>query len=99
MTQQNKLLSKNAQNPYAAYSSNCSTCRTKCDPGRKYCHKCAFKANACAMCGKSLVKKDKAIGDAAGGARGVTVGESGVKKGKQEVISGPVVTGQRFSAK
>ncbi|KAI9678939.1 MAG: hypothetical protein M1829_001924 [Trizodia sp. TS-e1964] len=52
----NKLLSKSAKNPYAAYSSSCSTCKTKTDQGSKFCHKCAYKANACAMCGKGLTK-------------------------------------------
>lgn len=32
-----KLLSKSAKNPYAAYSSNCDSCHTKTDAGRKYC--------------------------------------------------------------
>jgi len=50
----NKLLSKSAKNPYAAYSSSCETCKTKTEQGRKYCQRCAFKANACAMCGKSV---------------------------------------------
>ncbi|KAI9872403.1 MAG: hypothetical protein M1830_001692 [Pleopsidium flavum] len=49
-----KLLSKGAKNPYAAYSSSCATCKTKTDAGKKYCQRCAYKANACAMCGKSL---------------------------------------------
>ncbi|RFU34996.1 hypothetical protein B7463_g1345, partial [Scytalidium lignicola] len=51
-----KLLSKSARNPYAAYSSSCSKCKTKVDPGHKFCHKCAYQANACSMCGKSNVK-------------------------------------------
>lgn len=42
---QSKLLSKGAKNPYAAYSSNCKTCSVKCEAGRKYCQKCAYKAN------------------------------------------------------
>ncbi|KAH8801507.1 microtubule-associated protein CRIPT-domain-containing protein [Xylogone sp. PMI_703] len=51
-----KLLSKSARNPYAAYSSSCSTCKTKVDQGHKYCQRCAYQANACSMCGKSNVK-------------------------------------------
>ncbi|MCJ1357216.1 MAG: hypothetical protein MMC33_007212 [Icmadophila ericetorum] len=51
-----KLLSKGAKNPYAAYSSTCTTCKTKTEQGRTYCQRCAYKANACAMCGKSLTK-------------------------------------------
>ncbi|MCJ1248017.1 hypothetical protein MMC30_005232 [Trapelia coarctata] len=51
-----KLLSKGAKNPYAAYSSSCTTCKTKTEQGRTYCQRCAYKANACAMCGKSLSK-------------------------------------------
>ena len=41
---QSKLLSKSAKNPYAAYSSSCTTCKTKIDQGYKFCHKCAYKA-------------------------------------------------------
>lgn len=40
-----KLLSKAARNPYATYSSSCTTCKTKIDTGRTYCQKCAYKAN------------------------------------------------------
>jgi len=43
--QQSKLLSKAARNPYASYSSSCTTCKTKIDQGRHYCQKCAYKAN------------------------------------------------------
>lgn len=39
-----KLLSKAAKNPYAAYSSSCSTCKTKVDQGHKFCQRCAYKA-------------------------------------------------------
>jgi hypothetical protein len=42
---QNKLLSKPAKNPYALYSSSCETCKTKTEQGRKYCQRCAYKAN------------------------------------------------------
>ncbi|XMA20884.1 hypothetical protein WAI453_013675 [Rhynchosporium graminicola] len=55
-----KLLSKAARNPYATYSSSCTTCKTKVDQGRTYCHKCAYKANACAMCGKASSKSTTA---------------------------------------
>ncbi|TVY80929.1 Cysteine-rich PDZ-binding protein [Lachnellula suecica] len=48
--------SKSARNPYAAYSSSCTTCKTKVDQGKTYCQKCAYKANACAMCGKANSK-------------------------------------------
>ncbi|KAH8589265.1 microtubule-associated protein CRIPT-domain-containing protein [Bisporella sp. PMI_857] len=51
-----KLLSKSARNPYASYSSSCTTCKTKIDQGRTYCQKCAYKANACAICGKANSK-------------------------------------------
>ncbi|KAL2052429.1 hypothetical protein ABVK25_007301 [Lepraria finkii] len=52
-----KLLSQNAKNPYAAYSSSCDACKTKVDRGHKFCNKCAYKAgNACAICGKSQNK-------------------------------------------
>jgi len=49
-----KLLSAGAKNPYAAYSSKCTgkECVTKIESGRKYCNKCAYRANACAICGK-----------------------------------------------
>ncbi|EAS28219.3 cript family protein [Coccidioides immitis RS] len=50
----NKLLSSKAKNPYAAYSSSCDACKTKIESGRKYCQRCAYSKNACAMCGKSL---------------------------------------------
>ncbi|KAK2879517.1 hypothetical protein FQN49_000791 [Arthroderma sp. PD_2] len=50
----NKLLSKKAQNPYAAYSSSCETCSTKTNQGWKYCQKCSYRKHVCAMCGKSL---------------------------------------------
>jgi len=55
-----KLLSKSARNPYAAYSSSCSTCKTKVDQGHKYCQKCAYKANACSMCGKPNIQSTAA---------------------------------------
>ncbi|CAG8954132.1 hypothetical protein HYFRA_00009236 [Hymenoscyphus fraxineus] len=55
-----KLLSKTARNPYAAYSSSCTSCKTKVDQGRTYCQKCAYKANACAMCGKASSKSTAA---------------------------------------
>ncbi|TGO19244.1 hypothetical protein BTUL_0005g00930 [Botrytis tulipae] len=57
-----KLLSKAARNPYATYSTTCTgkECSTKVDQGRKYCLKCSYKANACAMCGKSNAKTSSA---------------------------------------
>ncbi|KAL8350308.1 hypothetical protein RB598_005566 [Gaeumannomyces tritici] len=51
-----KLLSKGAKNPYAQYSSSCDKCKTKVSQGHKFCHSCAYKADACAMCGKSNSK-------------------------------------------
>ncbi|GAD91786.1 hypothetical protein PVAR5_0362 [Paecilomyces variotii No. 5] len=50
----NKLLSAKAKNPYAAYASSCDQCKTKTEQGRKYCQTCAYKKNACPMCGKNL---------------------------------------------
>ncbi|KAH9214685.1 microtubule-associated protein CRIPT-domain-containing protein [Leptodontidium sp. 2 PMI_412] len=55
-----KLLSKAARNSYATYSSSCTTCKTKIDQGRTYCQKCAYKTNACAMCGKANSKSTTA---------------------------------------
>lgn len=54
---QSKLLSAGAKNPYAAYSSTCTgaECVTKIESGRKYCNKCAYRANSCAICGKKNV--------------------------------------------
>lgn len=49
-----KALSKSAKNPYAAYSASCEECKTKVDAGKKFCHRCAYKSNKCAMCGKGL---------------------------------------------
>lgn len=48
-----KALSKAAKNPYAAYSANCDDCKTKIDAGKKLCHRCAYRSNKCAICGKS----------------------------------------------
>ena len=56
-----KLLSKAAKNPYAAYSASCEKCHVKVSQGYKFCHKCSYKANACAGCGK---KEKKPAGDA-----------------------------------
>ncbi|PLB37028.1 cysteine-rich PDZ-binding protein [Aspergillus candidus] len=53
----NKLLSAKAKNPYAAYASSCSQCKTKTEQGRKFCQRCAYQKNACPMCGKSLAEK------------------------------------------
>ncbi|KAK3953582.1 microtubule-associated protein CRIPT-domain-containing protein [Pseudoneurospora amorphoporcata] len=47
-----KLLSKAAQNPYAQYSSTCTRCKAKVSEGHKFCTKCAYRANSCAICGK-----------------------------------------------
>jgi len=63
----NKLLSTSAKNPYAAYASSCETCKAKTERGRKYCQRCAYKANACAMCGKKLA------GDPASGKSGLPI--------------------------
>ncbi|KAJ5690673.1 hypothetical protein N7462_005065 [Penicillium macrosclerotiorum] len=49
-----KLLGAKAKNPYAAYSSSCESCKTKTEQGRKYCQRCAYQKNACALCGKNL---------------------------------------------
>ncbi|EKD21290.1 Cript family protein [Drepanopeziza brunnea f. sp. 'multigermtubi' MB_m1] len=54
------ILKNFTENPYATYSSSCSTCKTKIDQGRTYCHKCAYKANACAICGKKESKSTAA---------------------------------------
>ncbi|OIW33619.1 hypothetical protein CONLIGDRAFT_677386 [Coniochaeta ligniaria NRRL 30616] len=43
-----KLLSKSAKNPFAAYSR----CKTKVSQGHSYCNQCAYKSDACAICGK-----------------------------------------------
>ncbi|KAF4581919.1 cript family protein [Ophiocordyceps camponoti-floridani] len=51
-----KLLSKSAKNPYAQYSSSCTKCKTKITQGHAFCHTCAYKNDACAMCGKSNKK-------------------------------------------
>ncbi|KFY88694.1 hypothetical protein V498_06690 [Pseudogymnoascus sp. VKM F-4517 (FW-2822)] len=57
-----KLLSSSAKNPYAAYAAKCTgkECVTKIESGRKYCNKCAYRANACAVCGKKNVAEKKA---------------------------------------
>ncbi|KAK1827114.1 microtubule-associated protein CRIPT-domain-containing protein [Podospora conica] len=55
-----KLLSKAAQNPYAQYSSTCTRCKTKVSQGHSMCHKCAYKADSCAICGKANKKKTDA---------------------------------------
>ncbi|KAJ5388647.1 hypothetical protein N7509_011188 [Penicillium cosmopolitanum] len=53
----NKLLSAKAKNPYAAYASSCESCKKKTEQGKKFCQKCAYKRNACPMCGKNLTGK------------------------------------------
>ncbi|PGH15446.1 hypothetical protein AJ79_02423 [Helicocarpus griseus UAMH5409] len=55
----NKLLSSKAKNPYASYSSSCESCKAKTEQGRKYCQRCAYQRNACAMCGKNLTTTGK----------------------------------------
>ncbi|OBT49602.1 hypothetical protein VE04_09701 [Pseudogymnoascus sp. 24MN13] len=57
-----KLLSASAKNPYAAYAAKCTgkECVTKIESGRKYCNKCAYRANACAVCGKKNAPEKKA---------------------------------------
>lgn len=55
-----KLLSKSAKNPYAQYSSSCTKCKTRVSQGHTYCHKCAYKADACAICGKANKKTSAA---------------------------------------
>lgn len=59
---QSKLLSAGAKNPYAAYAAKCTgkECITKIESGRKYCNKCAYRANACAVCGKKNAPEKKA---------------------------------------
>ncbi|KAI4152147.1 MAG: hypothetical protein LQ340_003083 [Diploschistes diacapsis] len=52
-----KLLGKNAKNPYASYSSSCRKCTAKTEQGKVLCHGCAYKENACAMCGKSEARE------------------------------------------
>ncbi|TKX19271.1 hypothetical protein C1H76_8456 [Elsinoe australis] len=49
-----KLLSKSAKNPYASYSSNCASCTKQVESGRKYCQRCAYTKQLCAICGKTL---------------------------------------------
>ncbi|KAK3942963.1 microtubule-associated protein CRIPT-domain-containing protein [Diplogelasinospora grovesii] len=56
-----KLLSKAAKNPYAQYSSSCTRCKTKVSQGHTFCHKCAYKADACAVCGKSNSKTKSSV--------------------------------------
>ncbi|KAI9166795.1 hypothetical protein HJFPF1_02910 [Paramyrothecium foliicola] len=56
-----KLLSKSAKNPYAQYASACTKCKTKITQGHSLCHKCSYKNDACAMCGKPN-KKAKTTG-------------------------------------
>ncbi|KAB5558570.1 microtubule-associated protein CRIPT-domain-containing protein [Coniochaeta sp. 2T2.1] len=51
-----KLLSKSAKNPFAAYSSSCIRCKTKVSQGHSYCNQCAYKSDACAICGKANKK-------------------------------------------
>ncbi|KAK4123419.1 hypothetical protein N657DRAFT_573873 [Parathielavia appendiculata] len=48
-----KLLSKTAKNPYAQYSSSCTRCKAKISQGHTYCIQCAYRADACHICGKA----------------------------------------------
>jgi hypothetical protein len=63
-----KLLSASARNPYAAYAASCEKCKVKVQQGHKFCHKCSYKANVCAGCGKKDVGGTKA-GEVVQGAR------------------------------
>ncbi|KAK4157936.1 microtubule-associated protein CRIPT-domain-containing protein [Chaetomidium leptoderma] len=47
-----KLLSKAAKNPYAQYSSACTRCKTKVSQGHSFCNQCAYRTDACHICGK-----------------------------------------------
>ncbi|KAL2141825.1 hypothetical protein VTI28DRAFT_1912 [Corynascus sepedonium] len=47
-----KLLSKAAKNPYAQYSSSCTRCKAKVSQGHTYCNQCAYRIDACHICGK-----------------------------------------------
>ena len=62
-----KLLSASAKNPYAAYGGTCTgkECVAKIEKGRKYCTRCAYREQRCAICGKKEKK------DGAGSASGV----------------------------
>ncbi|PNS18291.1 hypothetical protein CAC42_7660 [Sphaceloma murrayae] len=53
-----KLLSKAAKNPYATYASNCGGCSRQVESGRKYCQRCAYGKQVCAVCGKKLAGGD-----------------------------------------
>ncbi|KAI5296523.1 hypothetical protein KEM52_000931 [Ascosphaera acerosa] len=60
----NKLLSAKAKNPFAAYASSCQSCKTKCESGRKFCQRCAYRDHGelnlvCAVCGKNLAADAK----------------------------------------
>jgi hypothetical protein len=59
-----KLLSSSAKNPYAAYSATCTgvDCVTKIESGRKFCNKCAYRLQSCAICGKKEKKDGAATG-------------------------------------
>lgn len=64
-----KLLSQAARNPYAQYSSSCTKCKTRVSQGHTFCQTCAFKADACASCGKANKKKVKGAGPTIDGAK------------------------------
>ncbi|CAM1505473.1 Fc.00g111100.m01.CDS01 [Cosmosporella sp. VM-42] len=56
-----KLLSKSAKNPYAAYSSSCTKCKSKISQGHSYCSKCAYTKDVCTMCGKPNKKSTAGV--------------------------------------
>ncbi|KAI9785113.1 MAG: hypothetical protein M1816_000524 [Peltula sp. TS41687] len=97
-----KLLSKSAKNPYAAYSSSCATCKTKTDQGRKFCHRCAYKANGTFHAVLGLLASHLSWeGGTDSGCLRVACAMCGKSQGEKKNAPGvaPVVQGQRFSAK
>ena len=95
MVSKNKLLGKGAKNPFAAYSSSCSTCKTKTEQGRKYCHRCAYKANgAYHILPPLLLVKSRIL------MKVVACAVCGKSQNKEKSSTGaPVIQGQKFSAK
>ncbi|KAI9859444.1 MAG: hypothetical protein M1824_003785 [Vezdaea acicularis] len=85
-----KLLSKSAKNPYAAYSSSCETCKTKVDQGRKYCHRCAYKANGMAWHSQDEASEADFI---------LACAMCGKRDKAKTGAAAPLVEGQKFSAK
>ena len=91
---QSKLLSKSAKNPYAAYSSSCTSCKTKIDQGYKFCHKCAYKAGNGMYHNTSIqIRVARLIVRIACAMCGKTQHKEASTNG------GSTVQGQRFSAK